>query len=160
MANLEEESVRLRSSFVPVGPLGEIAIMSRALFLASFSAVLAAAVCFAQTKKTSNHSKPAARQELSAVRGVLSGGLAGRPELFPATPGCARQFPAAQTAVNARRTNARFISLHLNISIRHFRKNGPLSWHRPAPAIAVAKPRWRHCGLEPGARRKQASPEG
>ena len=67
MANLEEESVRLRSSFVPVGPLGEIAIMRRALFLASFSAVLAAAVCFAQTKKTSSNSKLAARQELSAA---------------------------------------------------------------------------------------------
>ena len=38
--------------------------MRRALFLASFSAVLAAGVCFAQTKKAST-SKPAARQQLS-----------------------------------------------------------------------------------------------
>ena len=39
--------------------------MRRALFLACFSAVLAAGVCFAQTKKASNNSKPSARQELS-----------------------------------------------------------------------------------------------
>jgi enterochelin esterase family protein len=39
--------------------------MRRALFLASFSALLAAGVSFAQTKKPSNNSKPAARQDLS-----------------------------------------------------------------------------------------------
>ena len=39
--------------------------MRRALFLACFSAILAAGVCFAQTKKASNNSKPSARQELS-----------------------------------------------------------------------------------------------
>ena len=65
MANLEEESVRLRSSFVPLKHLGDVTIMRRALFLASFSALLAAGVSFAQTKKPSNNSKPAARQDLS-----------------------------------------------------------------------------------------------
>ena len=40
-------------------------LMRRALFLTSFAAVLAAGVCFAQTKKASNNSKPSARQELS-----------------------------------------------------------------------------------------------
>lgn len=39
--------------------------MRRALFLACFSAVLAAGLSFAQTKKPSNNSKPAARQSLS-----------------------------------------------------------------------------------------------
>ena len=39
--------------------------MRRALFLASFSAVLAAGVCFAQTTRASYNSKPPARQELS-----------------------------------------------------------------------------------------------
>lgn len=39
--------------------------MRRLLFLTSFSAVLAAGVCFAQTKKAAGNSKPAARQELS-----------------------------------------------------------------------------------------------
>ena len=39
--------------------------MRRLLFLASFSAVLVAGVCFAQTKKASGNSTPAARQELS-----------------------------------------------------------------------------------------------
>jgi len=39
--------------------------MRRAIFLASLSTVLAAGVCFAQTKKAPAKSKPAARQELS-----------------------------------------------------------------------------------------------
>jgi enterochelin esterase-like enzyme len=65
MANLEEESVRLRSSSVPIAPGWEIKFMRRAIFLASFSTILAAAVCFAQTKKAPVKSKPAARQELS-----------------------------------------------------------------------------------------------
>jgi len=39
--------------------------MRRALFLACLSALLAAWVSFAQTKKPSNNSKPSARQELS-----------------------------------------------------------------------------------------------
>jgi enterochelin esterase-like enzyme len=65
MANLEEESVRLRSSFVPLKHLGDGHNMRRALFLASFSALLAAGISFAQTKKPSNNSKPAARQNLS-----------------------------------------------------------------------------------------------
>jgi enterochelin esterase-like enzyme len=39
--------------------------MQRASFIAVFTAVLAAGVCFAQTKKASGNSKPAARQELS-----------------------------------------------------------------------------------------------
>ncbi len=40
-------------------------MMRRTLFLVSFSALAAAGVCLAQTKKASNSSKPAARQELS-----------------------------------------------------------------------------------------------
>ena len=39
--------------------------MKRALFLALIAGVLAAGVCFAQTKKASGNSKPSARQELS-----------------------------------------------------------------------------------------------
>ena len=39
--------------------------MRRALFLATFSTVLAAGVCFAQTQKASGNSKPAALHELS-----------------------------------------------------------------------------------------------
>jgi enterochelin esterase-like enzyme len=39
--------------------------MRRILFLVCFSAVLVAGVCFAQTKKASNNSKPPARQALS-----------------------------------------------------------------------------------------------
>ena len=65
MADLEKEPVRFRSTFVPVGLLGDVAIMKRALFLALFAGVLAAGVCFAQTKKASGNSKPSARQELS-----------------------------------------------------------------------------------------------
>ncbi len=47
--------------------------MRRALFLACFSAVLAAGVCFAQTKKASRNSKPSARQELSPAPVASSG---------------------------------------------------------------------------------------
>ena len=39
--------------------------MQRALFFTLFTAVLAAGVCFAQTKKASGNSKPSVRQELS-----------------------------------------------------------------------------------------------
>src|ERR1035438_1804905 len=79
MADLEEESVRFCSASVPVRAeasnrvagkqwlrsLRRLPLMRRALFLASFTALLAGEVCFAQTKKASNNSKPSARQELS-----------------------------------------------------------------------------------------------